>query len=114
MCSMLIATPPSQTADPGASEKTLRGTPASFGEYRVSPESPRVVEIVAHMGDLIGALARRLEGESRWAVATPQAWEPEVARFFAALKRADDALAAGVPIQGDPGQTPPQAKFEFD
>lgn len=83
--------------------KTLRGTPASFGEYRVSPESPRVVELVAHMGDLIEALARRLEGESRWAVATPQAWEHEVARFFAALKRADDVLAAGGPIQGDPG-----------
>ncbi|MEQ1834573.1 MAG: hypothetical protein ABL977_16125 [Candidatus Eisenbacteria bacterium] len=84
--------------------KTLRGTPASFGEFRASAESPRVVDVVAHMGDLIEALARRLEGESRWAVAVPQAWEPEVARFFAALRRADDVLASGAPIQGDPGQ----------
>lgn len=83
--------------------KTLRGTPTSFGEFRASPESNTVVQLVAHMGDLIEALARRLEGESRWAVATPQPWDLEVARFFAALKHADDVLASGVPIQGDPG-----------
>ena len=83
--------------------KTLRDTPASFGEFRASADSPRVVEIVAHMGDLIEAFGRRLNGESRWTVATPQAWEPEVARFFAMLKAADATLASGAPIQGDPG-----------
>lgn len=83
--------------------KTLRGTPASFGEFRASPESPRVLDLVAHMGDLIEALVRRLNGESRWAVATPQAWEPEVALFFASLKAADHTLASGAPITADPG-----------
>ena len=76
--------------------KTVRGTPESFGEYRVSAESPRVVDLVAHMGDLIEALARRLEGESRWAVAVTQAWEPEVARLFAALKRAESNKPSAV------------------
>lgn len=48
-------------------------------------------------------LRRRLNGESRWAAATPQPWEPEVARCFAALRVADDTLASGAPITADPG-----------
>ena len=83
--------------------KALRGTPEAFAQYRVSADSPRVVDIVAHMGDLIEAFAGRLQGNAQWRVATPQPWDAEVARLFAALKTADDVLAAGAPIAADPG-----------
>jgi hypothetical protein len=84
--------------------KTLRDAPEAFGEYRPSPDSKRVVEIVAHMGDLIEALERRFRGETDWRVALPQPWNAEVARFFAALQAADAHLASGAPIGGDPAR----------
>ncbi len=84
--------------------KTLRDAPEAFGEYRPSPDSKRVVEIVAHMGDLIEALERRFHGETQWRVAQPQAWHAEVARFFAALQAADAYLASGAPMGGDPAR----------
>jgi len=83
--------------------KTLRGTPAAFGEYRTSADSMRVVDIVAHMGDLIEAMERRFHGETEWKVATPQPWDAEVARFFRSLAAADAYLASDAPIAADPG-----------
>src|SRR5262249_9179616 len=41
---------------------------------------------------------RQLKGAGNWTQATPLAWEEEIARFFAALRAADDHLATGEPI----------------
>lgn len=84
--------------------KTLRGTPAEFGEFRASPDSPQVKRILAHMGDLMDWVLTMLAGEPRWNNSTPLAWEAEIARFFVSLKSVDDYLASGAPIAWEPGR----------
>jgi hypothetical protein len=82
--------------------KTVRGTPAAFGEYRAAPGSPAGVEILAHMGDLMDWVLRMAQGDPQWTKATPLPWEQEIARFFAALQVLDGYLAAGHPIRWEP------------
>lgn len=84
--------------------KTVRGTPAEFGAYRHTPDSPSCVEILAHMGDLMDWGLRMVQGEPRWTTATPLPWDREIARFFAALRAYDEYLASGSPILFDPGR----------
>jgi len=81
--------------------KTMRGAPESFASFRPGPKTKSAVEIVAHMGDLFDWALSMAKGEGKWNTATPQAWEPECARFFAALKAFDDLLASEEPIQYD-------------
>jgi len=82
--------------------KTVRGTPAAYGEYRASAESPQVKSILAHMGDLMDWVLLMLQGKPKWNNATPLEWSSEIARFFAALKAVDDYLASGAPIAWEP------------
>lgn len=84
--------------------KTLRGTPAAFGEYRADPASPRVVDILAHMGDLMDWVLTQAQGDIRWNNSTPLAWEDEVARFYRALGAVDAYLASGAPLGYEPGR----------
>jgi len=84
--------------------KTVRGTPAAYGDYRVTPESKSPREILAHMGDLMDWLLRQLQGEGRWTTATASAWDQEIARFFAALGALDAHLASGAPIGYEPAR----------
>jgi hypothetical protein len=83
--------------------KTVRGTPAAFGEFRANPASPQVKQILAHMGDLLDWVLTQLQGAPKWNNSTPLAWDAEIARFFAALKAADDYLASGALIKYEPG-----------
>jgi len=84
--------------------KTVRGTPTSFGEFRASEGSPRVVDILAHMGDLMDWVLSQLRGETRWNSAAPLPWDEEVARFFRSLGAVDELLASGASIAGEPGR----------
>ena len=84
--------------------KTLRGTPAAFGEYRASADSPRVIDIVAHMGDLLDWVLRMLRGKPEWTTATPLAWEAEIARFYVSLAAVETYLASGAPIAWEPAR----------
>ena len=70
--------------------KTVRGTPPAFGEYRASPNSPRCVEILAHMGDLMDWVLRMVQGAPSWTTATPLPWDQEI--------------ASGAPIRWEPGR----------
>lgn len=79
--------------------KAMRGAPESFANFRPGPTSKTPLEIVAHMGDLLDWSLTLMSGGSKWTSATPQNWQPECVRFFAALKKFDDALASGQPIQ---------------
>ena len=81
--------------------KTMRGAPASFAAYQPGPTSRTPVEIVAHMGDLFDWALSMAKGEPRWNTSTPQPWEPECARFFAAVETFDDVLASDGPLQYD-------------
>lgn len=78
--------------------KTMRGAPESFAVYRPAPTSNTPLEIVAHMGDLFDWAFTMTTGDIKWNSSTPQTWEQECARFFAALRKFDDALATGGPF----------------
>jgi hypothetical protein len=84
--------------------KTVRGTSASFGDFRASENSPRVVEILAHMGDLMDWVLTQLQGNPKWKNSTPLRWDAEIARFFTALGAADRHLAEGKPIGYEPAR----------
>ena len=73
--------------------KTLRGTPADFGVFRVKPESRTPVEIVAHMGDLFDWSLSMAKGQEHWRSSPAQEWDREVARFYASVKEFDTHLA---------------------
>lgn len=79
--------------------KTMRGAPASFANFKPGPTSNTPVQIVAHMGDLFDWALTLIQGKWKWNTSTPLPWDQECARFFGALKRFDDALASGQPIQ---------------
>ena len=84
--------------------KTVRGTPAAFGEYRADASSPRVVEILAHMGDLMDWLLTQAKGDIRWNNSTPLAWEAEIARFYRSLGAVEAYLASGAELGYEPGR----------
>jgi hypothetical protein len=79
--------------------KTMRGAPPSFAEYKPGPTSKTPAQIVAHMGDLFDWGLTLIMGDQKWNNSTPLPWEQECARFFAALKKFDDALASGQPVK---------------
>ncbi|HWR81667.1 MAG TPA: hypothetical protein VN285_00030 [Candidatus Deferrimicrobium sp.] len=78
--------------------KALRGAPESFATFLPGPTSNTPVQIVAHMGDLMDWALTIVQGRATWHTSDPQPWLDECARFFASLKRFDDALkqCAGV------------------
>jgi len=78
--------------------KALRGAPESFALFTLG-DSPRTpANILAHMGDLFDWAHSMARGEAAWRDSQPLAWDAEVARFFAALKKFDDYLAASEPL----------------
>jgi len=79
--------------------KTMRGTDESFAVFRPGPTSNTPLQIVAHMGDLFDWALTMVAGKPAWNTSTPQNWEKECERFFAALKRFDDRLASGETIR---------------
>ena len=81
--------------------KTMRTAPAAFADFVVAPGSKTPRQIVSHMGDLFDWGLTMLKGEAKWHDSTPQEWTKEVARFFEALKKFDDYLATGLPIQAE-------------
>jgi hypothetical protein len=79
--------------------KAVRGAPPSFAGYG-SPESSRPPgKILAHVGDLMDWGLAMAEGRREWHDSPPLAWEKECERFFASLKRFDDYLASGKPLE---------------
>lgn len=78
--------------------KTMRGAPASFATFFPGSTSKTPVQIVAHMGDLFDWALSLANGAAKWNHSTPRAWEPECARFFAAVKTFDDVLASDAEI----------------
>ena len=87
--------------------KALRGAPGSFAKFTLG-DSPRTpTNILAHMGDLFDWALSMANGEPAWRDSQPLAWDSEVARFFAALKKFDDYLASPEPLR-----SPPEGLFQ--
>jgi hypothetical protein len=79
--------------------KALRGAPESFAVFVQTPPGRSPAQILAHMGDLFDWALSMAKGEAAWHDSKPLAWDAEVARFFAALKKFDDYLASQQPLQ---------------
>ena len=80
-------------------EKALRGAPESFAGFSMGEESRSPAQILAHVGDLFAWALSIAKGQQAWTDSAPRAWNEEVARFFAAVKRFDEYLASGEALQ---------------
>ena len=78
--------------------KVLREVPLGFGEFSTSPGTRLPVEIVAHLGDLMGWAVRMVQGEYVWRAEGSKDWDAEVNRFFDGLAELDRGLASDEPI----------------
>ena len=79
--------------------KALRGAPESFAGFSMGEESRSPAQILAHVGDLFAWALSIAKGQQAWTDSAPRAWNEEVARFFAAVKRFDEYLASGEALQ---------------
>lgn len=77
--------------------KTVRQAPADFAEFGGAGRTPG--QILAHIGDLLDWALSMADGTRQWHDSKPVAWDQEVVRFYAALKKFDDFLAADQPVQ---------------
>src|SRR4051794_16428613 len=82
--------------------KALRGAPPEFASYRAGPDGRTAAEILAHVCDLFDWAITLADGRQAWHNATPQAWEADVARFFAGLEAFDGRLASGAALAVEP------------
>lgn len=82
--------------------KSVRGAPPEFASFKASPTSRTPVEILAHMGDLMDWGLAMTREKPVWRDATPQPWDDEVRRFFAAVTAWEQFLAGGAPIAATP------------
>ena len=78
--------------------KTLRGAPESFVTFAQTPSCRTPAQILAHMGDLFDWALSMAKGQASWRDSQPLAWDAEVTRFFAGLKKFDDYLASSEPL----------------
>ncbi len=78
--------------------KAIRGAPPSFAGFRASPTTRTPGEVLAHVCDLLDWALRFCRGEHLWKDSTPEGWEADSKRFFAALGRFDAYLASDEPL----------------
>jgi hypothetical protein len=78
--------------------KAIRHAPPALADFKAGDATRTPVQIVAHMGDLLDWALSLAQGNQRWRVALPGAWEQESERFFAALTRFDAFLASDEPL----------------
>jgi len=79
--------------------KTLRNAPAGFADFQAGAGARTPLQILAHIGDLLDWALSMANGERKWNDSKPLPWNEEVNRFFAALKKFDDYLASGAPVE---------------
>ncbi len=73
--------------------KVLRDVPADFATFRPSAGSRSALEILSHMGDLMGWGEHLARGEYKWDPGVDADWPAARERFFAGLAGVDTALA---------------------
>jgi len=79
--------------------KAVRNAPDGFGEFHAGEGTRTPGQILAHLGDLMDWALSIAQGQQRWQDSKRLPWEQEAARFFSALKKFDDFLATGEPVQ---------------
>ena len=78
--------------------KTLRGALASFATFQSANNARTPGKILAHICDLCDWALSHASGSARWHDSAPTAWDQDVERFFASLKKLDDYLASEAPL----------------
>jgi hypothetical protein len=73
--------------------KALRDAPPEFSSFAPAPGSRTAGQILAHMADLMDWGESIARGAQSWHNSPVQSWDADVARFFAAVARFDDAVA---------------------
>jgi hypothetical protein len=76
--------------------KAARNASAAFADFQEAGRSP--VQILAHIGDLLDWSLSMAKGKQEYVESQPLAWDQEVSRFFATLRRFDDYLASSEPV----------------
>ena len=79
--------------------RALRGAPAEFAGYGGS-RTPG--QILAHICDLFDWALTITDGKEAWHNSQSQAWDTDIARFFALLEAFDRRLASRVPLGAEP------------
>jgi hypothetical protein len=79
--------------------KAVRNAPAGFADFNPGEGLRTPVQILAHIGDLFVWALSIAKGQQAWNNANPLPWAQESERFFATLKKFDDFLASGEPVQ---------------
>jgi hypothetical protein len=82
--------------------KAIRNAPEEFAVFHAGQGVRAPAQILAHMGDLMDWGLSIAVGKQAWNNSPPLAWEKEVERFFAALKKFDDFLASSESLQAPP------------
>src|SRR5580700_10572446 len=82
--------------------KAVRGAPEGFAVFHVDEGVRAPGQILAHIGDLMDWALSIAMGNRTWRDSKPLAWEKEVERFFAALKKLDDYLASSEAVHTTP------------
>ncbi len=82
--------------------KAVRSAPEGFAVFHVDEGVRAPGQILAHIGDLMDWALSIAAGKREWHDSKPLAWEKEVERFFAALKKFDDYLASNEPVHTTP------------
>jgi hypothetical protein len=82
--------------------KAIRNAPEGFAVFHVDEGVRAPGQILAHIGDLMDWALSIAMGNRTWHDSKPLAWEKEVDRFFAALKKFDDYLASSEPVHSTP------------
>src|SRR4029077_7620704 len=80
--------------------KALRGAPDHFGSFHIGDKTRTPAQILAHMGDLFDWALSIAQGKQTWHDSTPLAWNAEIERFFATVKKFDDHLAGAELLHG--------------
>jgi len=79
--------------------KTVRDAKPDFSIFG-APESPQTPgKILAHIGDLMDWALSMASGSPAWHDSAALPWEREGERFHASIKKFDDYLASGQPLQ---------------
>jgi hypothetical protein len=84
--------------------KVLRGAPPEFSSFRAAEGTRTPGQVLAHIGDLLDWAHSLASGAHVWKETPPGAWDGDVERFFAGLKRFDDDLASPNPLGFPPGK----------
>ena len=78
--------------------KVLRGAPAEFANFKLTPTTRTPAEILAHVGDLYDWALAMAQGRNDWNDSAPLPWPQEAERFFRTLAAFDGYLASNLPL----------------